>query len=41
VRRCNAIVEGVMTSLLASLTDQALLALQASLQSIAEAALPA
>jgi DNA-binding MarR family transcriptional regulator len=37
VRRCNAIVEDVMTSLLASLTDQALLALQASLQSIAEA----
>jgi DNA-binding MarR family transcriptional regulator len=41
VRRCNAIVEDVMTSLLASLTGQDLLALQASLQSIAAAALPA
>ena len=41
VRRCNAIVEDVMTCLLTSLTDQALLALQTSLQSIAEAALPA
>ena len=37
VRRCNAIVEDVMTCLLASLTDQALVALRASLQSIAEA----
>ncbi len=41
VRRCNAIVEDVMTCLLTGLTDQALVALQASLQSIAEAALPA
>jgi DNA-binding MarR family transcriptional regulator len=41
VRRCNTIVEDVMTRLLAGLTDQALRALRTSLQSIAEAALPA
>jgi DNA-binding MarR family transcriptional regulator len=41
VRRSTAIVEDVMTSLLSALTNQALLALQASLQSIAEAAVPA
>ena len=37
VRRCNAIVEDVMSSLLTGLTGQALLALQASLESIADA----
>ena len=41
VRRCDAIVEDVMASLLAGLAGQDLLALQASLRSIAEAALPA
>ena len=41
VRRCNAIVEDVMTSLLTGLTDRSLRELGASLQSIAESALPA
>jgi DNA-binding MarR family transcriptional regulator len=41
VRRCNAIVEDVMAGLTAGLTGRDLLALGASLQSIAEAALPA
>ena len=41
VRRCDALVEDVMTSLLAGLSDQARVALRVSLQSIAEAALPA
>ena len=36
-RRCKAIVEDVMTRLLAGLADQALRALRTSLQSIAEA----
>jgi DNA-binding MarR family transcriptional regulator len=37
VRRCDAIVEDVMSGLLAGLTDQALVALRTSLRSIAEA----
>lgn len=41
LRRCNTIVEEVMDHLLAGLTDESLRALQASLRSIAEAALPA
>jgi hypothetical protein len=41
VRRCNAIVEDVMAGLTDGLTGRDLLALSASLQSIAEAALPA
>jgi DNA-binding MarR family transcriptional regulator len=41
VRRCEAIVEDVMTRLLSGLDDQALRTLRTSLQSIAEAALPA
>lgn len=41
VRRCNTIVEDVMTSLLTGLTGPSLQALRTSLQSIAEAALPA
>ncbi|MGW0811551.1 MarR family winged helix-turn-helix transcriptional regulator [Nonomuraea sp. NPDC002799] len=41
VRRCNALVEDVMSRLLAGLTDQTLRALRTSLSSIAEAALPA
>jgi DNA-binding MarR family transcriptional regulator len=40
-RRCEAIVEDVMTRLLSGLDDQALRTLRTSLQSIAEAALPA
>jgi DNA-binding MarR family transcriptional regulator len=41
VQRCEAIVEDVMTRLLSGLDDQALRTLRTSLQSIAEAALPA
>lgn len=41
VRRCNALVEDVMGSLLAGLSDRALAALAASLASIAESARPA
>ncbi|GAB3459552.1 MarR family transcriptional regulator [Streptomonospora sediminis] len=41
VRRCDTLVEDVMTQLLAGLSDRDLRALRASLQSIAEAALPA
>src|SRR5262249_13929457 len=41
VRRCNTIVEDVMTRLLTGLTDQSVRALGTSLQSIAEAALAA
>ena len=41
VRRCNAIVEYVMARLTAGLTGRDLLALRASLQSLAKAALPA
>jgi DNA-binding MarR family transcriptional regulator len=41
VRRCNAIVEDVMAGLTAGLNGRDLLALSASLPSIAEAALPA
>lgn len=41
LRRCNTIVEDVMTSLLTGLTDRALLTLQTSLQLIAEATPPA
>src|SRR3954452_9516818 len=40
VRRCNTLVEDVMTQLLAGLSDRSLRALRTSLQSIAEAALP-
>jgi DNA-binding MarR family transcriptional regulator len=40
VRRCNTLVEDVMTPLLAGLSDRSLRALRTSLQSIAEAALP-
>jgi DNA-binding MarR family transcriptional regulator len=40
VRRCDTIVEDVMTGLLAGLPDQTLRTLRTSLQSIAEAALP-
>jgi DNA-binding MarR family transcriptional regulator len=39
-RRCEAIIEDVMTRLLSGLDDQALRTLRTSLQSIAEAALP-
>jgi DNA-binding MarR family transcriptional regulator len=39
-RRCEAIVEDVMTRLLSDLDDQALRRLRTSLRSIAEAALP-
>ncbi|WP_405590274.1 MarR family winged helix-turn-helix transcriptional regulator [Streptomyces sp. NBC_01190] len=41
VRRCNTIVEDVMTQLLAGLSEQSRRALRTSLRSIAEAALPA
>jgi DNA-binding MarR family transcriptional regulator len=41
LQRCSAIVEDVMTSLLAGLTDRSLRELRTTLQSIAEAALPA
>ena len=41
VRRCNTIIEDVMAGLTAGLTGRDLLALGASLQSIAEAAVPA
>jgi DNA-binding MarR family transcriptional regulator len=41
VRRCNTIVENVMTQLLAGLSEQSRRALRTSLRSIAEAALPA
>lgn len=40
VRRCNALVEDVMTRLLHGLTERTLTTLRTSLQSIAEAALP-
>jgi DNA-binding MarR family transcriptional regulator len=40
VRRCNTLVEDVMTPLLADLSDRSLRALRTSLQSIADAALP-
>jgi len=40
VRRCDILVEDVMTQLLAGLSDRNLRALRTSLQSIAEAALP-
>jgi DNA-binding MarR family transcriptional regulator len=40
VRRCNTIVEDVMTRLLAGLSDRTLRTLQTSLQAIADAALP-
>jgi DNA-binding MarR family transcriptional regulator len=40
VRRCNTIVEDVMSSLLGGLTDRSLQTLRTSLRSIAEAALP-
>jgi DNA-binding MarR family transcriptional regulator len=41
VRRCDTIVEDVMSRLLAGVTDRTLRTLRTSLQSIAEAALPA
>lgn len=41
VRRCNTLVEDVMTQLLAGLSDRSLRTLRSSLESIAEAALPA
>jgi DNA-binding MarR family transcriptional regulator len=41
VRRCDTIVEDVMTRLLAGLSDRTLRTLRTSLRSIAEAALPA
>ncbi|MFD6160985.1 MarR family winged helix-turn-helix transcriptional regulator [Nocardia sp. NPDC060256] len=41
LRRCNIIAEEVMGRLLAGLTDESVRTLQAALQSIAEAALPA
>lgn len=40
VRRCNTLVEDVMTPLLAGLSDRSLRALRTSLESIAQAALP-
>jgi DNA-binding MarR family transcriptional regulator len=41
VRRCNTLVEDVMAQLLAGLSDRSLRGLRTSLESIAEAALPA